>query len=262
MRTVTSKDGTVIAFDQSGTGPAIILVGGALTDRSQPILAQLAVCLSPKFTVFNYDRRGRGGSGDTPPYAVEREVEDLDALITEVGASAFVCGFSSDAALALEAAASSLAIKKLALYEPPFRVAGSSRPLPEDFAKHLNQLISSGCRGDAIEYFMTLAAALPPESAAQMRNGPAWPTMESVAYTLIYDTAILGNDCSLPTERLATITTPTLVIDGGVSPAWMRDAGRAVAEVVPHAQRRTLEGQTHEVSPQILAPVLTEFFKD
>ena len=261
MRTVISKDGTAIAFDQWGTGPAIILVGGAFTDRSQPILTQLAESLSPQFTVINYDRRGRGDSGDTAPYGVEREIEDLEALIKEAGGSAFVCGFSSGAALALEAAASGLAMKKLALYEPPFRIAGSSRPLPQDFAKHLSGLISSGSRGDAAEYFMTQAAEVPTEFVAQMRNEPFWPTVEAVAHTLIYDTTIMGNDGSLPIERLTVITVPALVIDGGASPAWMRDAVRAVAEVMPHAQRRTLEGQTHQVSPQVLAPVLMEFFK-
>ena len=260
MRTVISKDGTAIAFDQSGTGPAIILVGGAFTDRSQPILTQLAESLSPQFTVINYDRRGRGDSGDTAPYGVEREIEDLEALIKEAGGSACVCGFSSGAALALEAAASGLAMKKLALYEPPFRIAGSSRPLPQDFAKHLSELISSGRRGDGAEYFMTQAAEVPTEFVAQMRNEPFWPTVEAVAHTLIYDTAIMGNDGSLPIERLTVITVPALVIDGGASPAWMRDAVRAVAEVMPHAQRRTLEGQAHQVSPQVLAPVLMEFF--
>ena len=151
-------------------------------------------------------------------------------------------------------------MKKLALYEPPFRIAGSSRPLPQDFAKHLSELISSGSRGDAAEYFMTQAAEVPAEFVAQMRNEPLWPTVEAVAHTLIYDTAIMGNDGSLPIERLTVITVPALVIDGGASPAWMRDAVRAVAEVMPHAQRRTLEGQTHQVSPQVLAPVLMEFF--
>ena len=260
MRTVISKDGTSIAFDQSGTGPAIILVGGAFTDRSQPILTQLAESLSPQFTVINYDRRGRGDSGDTAPYGVEREIEDLEALIKEAGGSACVCGFSSGAALALEAA-SGLAMKKLALYEPPFRIADSSRPLPQDFAKHLSELISSGLRGDAAEYFMTQAAEVPTEFAAQMRNEPFWPAVEAVAHTLIYDTAIMGNDGSLPIERLRAIPVPALVIDGGASPAWMRDAVRAVAEVMPHAQRCTLEGQTHQVSPQVLVPVLMEFFK-
>ena len=151
MKKVHSKDGTAIAFDQLGQGPAIILVGGAFTDRSQPTLVQLAALLAPHFTVFNYDRRGRGDSSDTAPYAVEREVEDLEALIVEAGGSAFVCGFSSGAALALAAAARGLAITKLALYEPPFIVDDSRPPLPRDFATQLTELVSSGRRGDAAE---------------------------------------------------------------------------------------------------------------
>jgi len=154
------------------------------------------------------------------------------------------------------------AMKKLALYEPPFRIAGGSNQLPRDFAKHLSELISAGRRGDAAEYYMIQAAEIPAEVVAQMRNEPFWPTVEAVAHTLSYDTAAMGNDGSLPIERLTTITVPALVIDGGASLAWMRDAARAVVEVMPHAQHRTLEGQTHEVSPQVLAPVLMEFFKD
>lgn len=262
MRRVISKDGTAIAFDQSGGGPAIILVAGAFTDRSQPILTQLAEILSPQFTVINYDRRGRGNSGDTPPYAVEREIEDLDALIKEAGGAAFVCGFSSGAALTLEAAARRLALKKLVLYEPPFRIAGGPSQLPQDFAEHLSEFVSSGRRGDAAEYFMVQAAVMPAEAVAQMRNQPFWPMVESVAHTLVYDTAVMGNDALLRPERLTSIAVPALVIDGGASPEWMRAAAQAVAEALPHAQRRTLEGQTHEVSPLVLAPVLTEFFED
>lgn len=260
MRKVMSKDGTAIAFDQSGGGPAIILVAGAFTDRSQPILMQLAEILSPHFTVINYDRRGRGDSGDTAPYAVEREIEDLDALIKEAGGAAFVCGFSSGSALSLEAARR-LALKKLVLYEPPFRIAGGPSQLPQDFAEHLSELISSGRRGDAAEYFMVQAAMMPAEVVAQMRHQPFWPMVESVAHTLVYDTAVMGNDALLRPERLTSITVPALVIDGGASPEWMRTAAQAVAEVLPHAQRRTLVGQTHEVSPLVLAPVLTEFFE-
>jgi len=262
MRKVISKDGTVIAFDQSGRGPAMILVGGAFTDRSQPTLTELAEILSPQFTVINYDRRGRGDSGDTLPYTVEREVEDLDALIKEVGGSAFVCGFSSGAALALEAAASGLAIKKLALYEPPFRTPGGSNQVPQGFATHLSELVSSGRLGDAAEYYMVQAAEFPAEEVAQMRLQPFWPKVESVAHTLVYDTAVMGNDGLLRPEQLTAIPIPVLVIDGGASPEWMRSAARAVAEGLPHARRHTLEGQTHEVSPQALTPILTEFFKD
>lgn len=260
MRKVISKDGTAIAFDQSGEGPAIILVGGAFTDRSQPTLTQLAEILSPQFTVINYDRRGRGDSGDTIPYSVEREIEDLDALINGTSGSAFVCGFSSGAALTLEAAASRLALKKLALYEPPFRMVGGPSQLPQDFAEHLSALISSGRRGDAAEYFMVQAAVMPAEAVAEMRNQPFWPMVEAVAHTLVYDTAVMGNDARLRPERLAAITVPALVIDGGTSPEWMRAAAQATAEALPLAQMRTLEGQTHDVSPLVLAPVLTEFF--
>ena len=259
MRKVHSKDGTTIAFDQSGEGPAIILVGGAFTDRSQPTLVQLAALLAPHFTVINYDRRGRGDSGDTAPYAVECEVEDLEALIVEAGGSAFVCGFSSGAALALEAARG-LAITKLALYEPPFIVDGSRPPLPQDFATQLKELASSGRRGDAAELFMTKAAEVPVEVVAQMRQAPFWPGVEAVAHTLIYDTTIMGDNNALPTERVASVAVPTLVIDGGASPVWMRNAAQAVAEALPNAQHRTLEGQTHNVAPDALAPVLEEFF--
>ena len=261
MRKVLSKDGTAIAFDQLGEGPAIILVGGSFTDRSQPTLVQLADILAPHFTILTYDRRGRGDSGDTLPYTVEREVEDLDALFKVVGGSACVCGFSSGAGLALEAAVSGLAMKKLVLYEPPFRIASGSSHLPQDFAMHLSELVASGCLGDAAEYYMVHAADMPAEVVAQMRHQPFWPTVESVAHTLVYDTAVMGNDALLRPERLTAITVPTLILDGGESLEWMRTAAQAVANVLSHAQHRTLEGQTHEVSPQALAPILMEFFK-
>jgi len=261
MKKVHSKDGTTIAFDQSGKGSPIILVGGAFQHRSiDPRTAQLAALLAPHFTVFHYDRRGRGDSSDTAPYAVEREVEDLGALIAEAGGSAFVYGMSSGAALALEAASRGLAITKLALYEPPFIVDDSRPRLPEDFATQLTELVSSGRRGDAVELFMTKAAEVPVEVVAQMRNAPFWPAVEAVAHTLIYDTTIMGGNNALPTERVASVTVPTLVIDGGESPMWMRNAAQAVADALPNAQRRTLRGQTHDVAPEALAPVLEEFF--
>jgi pimeloyl-ACP methyl ester carboxylesterase len=220
MKKVHSKDGTAIAFDQLGQGPAIILVGGAFTGRLQPTLVQLAALLAPHFTVFNYDRRGRGESSDTVPYAVEREVEDLEALIVD----------------------------------------DSRPPLPQDFATRLSELVASGRRGDAAELFMTKAAEVPAAVVAQMRNAPFWPGVEAVAHTLIYDTTIMGDNNALPTKRIASVGVPTLVIDGGASPAWMRHAAQAVADILPDAQRRTLEGQTHDVAPAALAPVLEEFF--
>lgn len=261
MNQVTSKDGTAIAFEKIGEGPAIILVNGALADRSAG--APLAALLAPHLTVFTYDRRGKGDSGDTAPYAVEREVEDIDALIKAAGGSAFVFGGSSGAVLALEAAARGLAITKLALYEPPFIVDNGRAPMPKDFAARLTELVSSGRREDALELFMTRAIAVPEEMLPQMRQAPTWAGMEKMVHTLGYEFAILGdtqNGSPAPLKRWAAVTIPTLVMDGGASPAWMRNAAQALANILPHATHRTLEGQTHSVNSAIVAPVALEFF--
>ena len=185
METVTSNDGTAIAFDRLGDGPPVILVCGQSTDRSEN--AGVAALLAPDFTVLNYDRRGRGDSGDTPPYAVEREVEDIEALIVEAGGSAFLYGASSGAALALEAAAGGLAIRKLALWEPPF-VLDESLRLPDDLVERYEEMIAAGRRGDVIEYFMTKVVGLPPEFVAHARKGQFWQAQEALAHTLVYDT--------------------------------------------------------------------------
>lgn len=263
MRTVTSNDGTTIAFDQSGAGPAVILVGGALSDRAAA--AAVAALLAPHFTAINYDRRGRGDSGDTQPYAVEREVEDIAALIDAVGGSACVFAKSSGAALALEAANRGLPITKLALYEPPFIVDDARKPIPEGYVAHLGELAASGRRGEAVEYFLANAVEVPPEALAQMRQAPMWPAMEAMAHTLAYDGAIMeGNMAGKPFSpgQWAAVTMPTLVMDGGASPVWMHHASQAVADVLPNARRITLEGQTHSADPNILAPVLVTFFSD
>jgi pimeloyl-ACP methyl ester carboxylesterase len=260
MRTVTSKDGTTIAFDQSGTGPAVIFVGGALSERSAGV--PLAALLAPHFTVFSYDRRGRGDSGDTAPYAVEREIEDIAALIQEAGGSASLYGMSSGAALALEAANHGPPVTKLALYEPPFIVDDTRQPIPQDYVTHLGELASSGRRGMAVEYFMAKAVEVPAEMLAQMRQTPMWPAMEQLAHTLAYDGAVMGGNMAgkpFPPRQWAAVTMPTLVMDGGDSPTWMHNAVQALAEVLPNARRHTLEGQTHAVTPEVLAPVLTEF---
>lgn len=258
MRKVTSKDGTTIAFDQLGEGPAVVLVGGASVSRSDN--APLAALLAPHFTVINYDRRGRGDSGDTAPYAVEREVEDIEALIKEAGGSAFVYGISSGAVLALEAAASGLNIKKLALYEPPFRVDDSSPRPPADHEAQFRELISSGRRGDAVEFFMTKIVDLPAEFVVQARSSPWWEATENLAHTLVYDAAIMG-DYSLPNKKLASIAIPTLVINGEKSDVRLRHAAQVVAEILPNAQHRTLKSQTHDIAPEVIAPALEEFFK-
>ena len=257
MNEVTSKDGTTIAFDRSGDGPPVILVCGAATDRMAN--APLAKLLAEHFTVFNYDRRGRGDSGDTPPYAVEREVEDIDALIDAAGGSAFLYGTSSGGALALEAAASGLDITKLALWEPPFILDESSRP-PADQVEQYNEMIAAGSRGDAVEFFMAKVVGLPPEFVAYARTQPFWQAQEALAHTLAYDATIMG-DYSLPVERAAAVTVPTLVMAGGASFPFMRETARALAEVIPAGQHRVLEGQEHNVEAQALAAVLGQFFK-
>jgi pimeloyl-ACP methyl ester carboxylesterase len=262
--TVRSKDGTAIAFSRSGDGPPIIFVDGALSYRAMnPAGAKITSLLGPRFSVVTYDRRGRGESGDTAPYAAAREVEDLNALIAEVGGSAFVVGGSSGAALALDAAAQGPAIAKLALYEPSFIVDNTRPSIPANYVSRLKDLVSSGRRGDAVEYFLTTAVEVPAEMVAQMRMSPMWPTMEAVAHTLAYDGEVLGDAMSgkpLSRERWASVRVPTIVLDGGASPAWLRNAAQAVTDLLPNAKRRTLEGQTHTVDTMVLAPVLDEFF--
>ncbi len=259
METVTSRDGTAIAFDRSGVGPPVILVGGAFQQRAgDERTVQLAELLAPRYTVFHYDRRGRGDSGDTQPYAVEREVEDLAALIGAAGGSAFLFGMSSGGALGLAAAAHGLAITRLCVYEVPYIVDEGARPAQTRYSRQLAALLSEGRRGDAAALAMTHFGA-PAEAVAGMRLAPFWSTFEAVAPTLAYDDAIMG-DCTLPTDLLASVTVPALVLDGGASPAWMRDAARALAGALPDARRRTLERQTHAVAPEVLAPVLAEFF--
>jgi pimeloyl-ACP methyl ester carboxylesterase len=261
---VRSKDGLAIAFSRSGNGPPIIAVAGALGYRSfNPAEAELASLLESHFSVVRYDRRGRGESGDTPPYAPAREVEDLEALVAEVGGSAFVVAMSSGAALALDAANRHAGIEKLALYEPSFIVDDTRSPIPTNYVSHLKELVASGRRGDAVEYFMTAAVQVPAEIVAQMRTAPMWPAMEAVAHTLAYDGETLGDSMSgkpLSKKRWASVSVPTLVIDGGASPAWLRNAVQAVTDLLPNAERRTLEEQTHNVDAKVLAPVLENFF--
>ncbi len=260
MQKVFSRDGTPIAFDRVGNGPPVILVSGALSDRSvgDP---RLALLLQRHFTVFTYDRRGRGASGDTPPYAVDREVEDIDAIIEEAGGSACVYGVSSGAALAMEAAAGGLEITKLALLEPPYRVDRSAPRPPDDLTTRVVELISIGRRGDAVEFFLTKAVGLPSEAVVQMRNAPMWAGMEAIAHTLVYDFTIMG-DGSLPTERIGRVKTPALVIASNASSPWLRQAVQAVADALPNAETQFLEGQFHSVPAETLAPVLRNFFSD
>ena len=264
VSTVTSKDGTSIAFDRLGQGPAVILVAGAMGVRTHPIMAGVAERLASHFTVFNYDRRGKGDSGDTPTYAVEREIEDIEALIDEACGSASLYGLSSGAALALEAANRLGAkVTKLALYEPPFIVDDTHPPLPSDYVQQINRMVAEGRRGDAVALFMKVVG-VPDEWLPQMREMPMWPEMEKVAHTLAYDGAIMGDKQAgkpLPPNQWDSATSPTLVIVGGDSPTFFHNGTRALVDVLPKARHRTLAGQTHDVSAEALAPVLVEFFQ-
>jgi pimeloyl-ACP methyl ester carboxylesterase len=258
--TATSADGTAIVFDRSGTGPVVVLVHGAFTGRSHPVLAEVARTLAPWFTVINYDRRGRGGSGDTRPYAVQREIEDLAAVIEAAGGTAMVFGGSSGAALALRAAARLPAVTRLALWEPPYHVDPGAPDLPHDFASRLTALVEAGARGEAVELFMVRAAEVPADLVGAMRADPSWQEMEELAHTLAYEAEVMGPGNILPVDTAASIKQAVLVLNGQDSPAWMRNAGTALAHAVPGAAHRVLHGQAHGVSAHALAPELLEFF--
>jgi pimeloyl-ACP methyl ester carboxylesterase len=263
MDKVTSSDGTMIAFDRLGDGPPVIVVGGQLCDRvlTLPIAEELA----KRFAVFNYDRRGRGASGDTAPYAVEREIEDLGVLIAEAGGRASVYAHSSGAGLALHAAAHGLPISKLVLHEPPYNPdSEEERRISREYADKLESILSEGRRGDAVELCLT-TVGMPPEAVEGMRHTPRWAELEAMAPTLAYDSEImgdLGTGGTVPTVLVSRVTNESLVLVGGASPAWMIDVSRRVAAALPNGRHKVLEGQEHVVPPEVLVPVLTEFFAD
>ncbi|EOD59834.1 alpha/beta fold hydrolase [Amycolatopsis vancoresmycina] len=261
MTTTTSADGTKIAYTRTGSGPALVLVDGAMCYRGSSPNDALAKELAARFTVYTYDRRGRGESTDTGPYTVAREVEDLAAVVKEAGGEAFLFGISSGAALALEAARS-LPAPRLALYEPPFVVDNSRPRVPVDYATRLDEALKEGKRGKAVKMFMTEGVGLSGVTVALMRIMPFWAKLKRVAHTLPYDTAVVGEHQSghpLP-AAWPEVKVPALAIDGGRSPEWMRNGVASLAKVLPSAEYRTLPGQTHIVKAPALAPVLTEFF--
>jgi pimeloyl-ACP methyl ester carboxylesterase len=256
MTRVISTDGTAIAFDQAGAGPPVILIAGAFCSRSTT--APLAAALLDRFTTLNVDRRGRGDSGDTDPYAVEREIEDLNRLIAHAGGSAAVFGHSSGATLVLRAAAHGLAITALLLYEPPFLVDGSREPLRPDFADRLASLVATGRRGDAVELYQIEGVGIPADHVASMRDAPFRPALEAIAHTLAYDAQVVG-DLTFPTELIGAIQAPTLVIDGENSPPLLRTAAAALAATLPNGHRQTLPGQTHDISHEPTAAAIAQF---
>jgi pimeloyl-ACP methyl ester carboxylesterase len=256
MDTVRSSDGTTIAFDRLGAGTPVVLVSGASTART--VHAQLAGLLAADLAVVNYDRRGRGDSGDTPPYTIQREVEDLHAVIAAAGGAAAVFGNSSGAVLALHAAAAGLPITRLALWEPPFMTDPDAPRRQRAYVARLTELLETGRRGDAMALFMT-SIGLPEEMIAGMRNAPMWPGMEALAPTLAYDATIMG-DSMVPTGLVASVKVPTLVLDGSDTGAWAASSARALTAALPDPHHRTLDGQAHNVAWDVLAPVLKEFF--
>jgi pimeloyl-ACP methyl ester carboxylesterase len=265
MPTVTSKDGTKIVFDKVGSGPAVILVNGAMSYRAfDPTLAQLAALLGSHFTVYNYDRRGRGESGDTKPFIKQREIEDIRALVEDAGGEAMLFGISSGGAVVLETAATIPGITRVIVYEVPFIVDDSRQPLP-NYSEHTARLAAEGKLDELVEYFLTQVVGIPAEYAAGMKQDQnMWGGMLAIAPTIPYDAAFVGEFMRgkpLPTDHWVKVTMPVLVADGGASDAWMHHAADALAKVLPRAIRQTLEGQTHRVDPNVLAPVIIEFFK-
>jgi pimeloyl-ACP methyl ester carboxylesterase len=256
MPHVTSKDGTRIAYETLGQGPPLVVVWGALGVRASPFARQMRDELAKSFTVYDYDRRGRGESGDTLPYAVAREVEDLDALVRAAGGDPFVFAASSGAALALEAAASGVPMRKLAAYEPPFMV-GDPKDRPDaDFEQKLIGFIGRGERDAAVKYFMR-TVGVPGVMVALMRLFPFWKDMRAVAHTLPYDAAIM-NGFGLPEKRLAQIRVPVIVLAGGKTTPTLLKAAQAAAKAVPGAEHRVIPRQNHGVKPAALRPVLVE----
>jgi pimeloyl-ACP methyl ester carboxylesterase len=253
--TVRSEDGTDIAVERSGAGPAVVLVGGVLGDRSQQ--APLAAVLAPRFTVYNYDRRGHGESGFTAPYSTDREVEDLAAVIAHTGGSACVYATSGLAVIALQATASGVPVSQLALWEPPFIVDDSRPAAPSDYRQQLEALLAEDRRSDMVALFLTEAAGIPAAFVEQIRQSPFWGAQEAAAHTLVYDATMIG-DFSIPSAA-ASANVPTVVLDSGTTP-WLTSSADAVAAALPNAQRRTLAGQQHNVEPDAIAPALAEHF--
>ncbi|WP_437815249.1 alpha/beta fold hydrolase [Sorangium sp. So ce1078] len=248
MKKTTSRDGTTIAFDQTGQGAPVILVLGAFNDRTTG--APLAAYLARRFTVLAYDRRGRGDSGDAATYAIDREVEDLDAVIQAAGGAAAVFGYSSGALLALAAAARGLPITRLALYDAP---PGQ----PAEHTQALASLVAAGRRGDAVEYFQRRMVGIPDEVVAQLRHAPFRPALEAMAHTLVYDATIVAD--GRITAALAEVRQPALAIAGGAGAPVMRQVAETLAAQLPGGRAITIEGATHDIAPALLVPVLERF---
>jgi pimeloyl-ACP methyl ester carboxylesterase len=270
MNTVTSRDGTTIAYDCEGHGPRLILVNGALgdrrLDRKFKVMTALTDALAPSFTVINYDRRGRGDSSEAGPFAVEREIEDIAALVTAAGGEASVFGFSSGGALALRAAAAGIGVECVAAYETPFMVDPNDKMPSSNYGPRLDELVADGNRNGAVTHFMHNAMGMPTPLVSVMRLMPGWKLMVANAHTLPYDWAALGehNMKGAPLRAIewASVTMPALVVYGGKSPTNLKKGARALAEILPNAELRELDGVGHRLKAAALAPVLAEFLSE
>lgn len=258
MSKTKSKDGTMIAYEKTGSGPAVILVDGAFCGKSYGPMIKIAPLLSENFTVITYDRRARGDSGDTKPYSIEREIEDIDTLIKIARGSAYLFGISSGAILCLKAADSGLNIIKLALLEPPF-VGNAKGRRPANAEHQLRDMISQGKKGEACEFYLRKIIGVPAIVPFLLKFTSNWSKMKHNAASLPNDAAVCG-DFNLPKKFLHSIKIPTLVIDSFKSPQSLRKAVAAVAEALPNGKRITLKGSVHNVPPKILVPVLKKFF--
>jgi pimeloyl-ACP methyl ester carboxylesterase len=261
MPTIRSADGTTIAYERSGDGPALVLVDGAMCHRAAGPMRPIAARLAAHFTVYAYDRRGRGESGDTLPYAVDKEVDDLRALVADAGGSAYAFAISSGGPLVLAAAAAGVGLGKVALYEPPFTASASPEDAvrAKDYTERLGALLSEGRRGDAVALFMSYVG-VPPPAIEHTRRQPAWAAFEAIAPTLAYDDALVAGG-AVPREAAAATTVPALVLTGAGSPPVLQAAARAAADALPHGRLDVLEGQTHDVDADAVAPVLVDFFR-
>ncbi|WP_394770399.1 alpha/beta fold hydrolase [Lacisediminihabitans sp.] len=253
VESAQSADGTTIAFDRLGAGPAVVVVGGAMNTRLSPY--PLATMLADRFTVISYDRRGRGESGDGSAYSVDREVDDLAAMVAAAGGRASVYGHSSGGILALEAAARGVPVEKVAVYEPPYTFDPDA---PAQGDPGVTGALDAGDPDGAVRAFMRLTG-MDDGTIEGMSHAPFWAGLVAIAHTLPYDLALSG-DGRVPGDRLSAVAAPTLVMDGGASPAWAARAAEALLGAIPDATRVTLAGQNHGVDQAVLAPVLIEFF--
>lgn len=253
MEQVESADGTLVAVESWGEGPPVLVIAGAFCDRTSG--ASLVSMLASSYRVYTYDRCGRGDSGDHAHYSIQREVEDLDAVVTSIGTAPCAYGHSSGGSLVLEAAALGTDLRKIAVFEPPY--TGDQFP-GEGFIQQLDELVRDGCRGEAAERFLTLTGA-PAGVIEEVKAGPGWPHMVGLAHTLSRDLR-LGNCGRVPVARLRHVTVPLLAMSGGSSAQWAQDAVQTIGQMLPSAEARSIEGQHHVPADDVLVPILEAFF--